>query len=122
MTIKKGHSFGSSACGKGPVKMARGGGLMGAGPSVRGAGIRMSSPRALTKSSSVKSAVGDRLRGAVKTAMKAGAAPDMPALAKGGTVSAGDGKFAKALGKNRDAYMEGRPLKKGGAVEPRLRK
>lgn len=102
MTVKQGHSFGAKACGKGPVKMARGGSLMGAGPSIRSPGVDAgtmkaltSSPRMLTKGTSVRGAAGDRVRGAVKAAMRP---PKMAA----------------------DGDMDG--MKKGGAVEPRLRR
>lgn len=98
MTVKKGHSFGAKACGKGPVKMARGGSLLGAGPAIRSPGVDAgtmkaipSNTRMLSQPSSVRAAAKDRVRGAVKAAMrppKMAADTDMDGMKTGGKVAA----------------------------------
>lgn len=72
--MKSGHGTAKGAQGKGPVKMAGGGSLLGAGVSTRSA-----MPRALSKSSSIKNVAGDRVRGAMRSAMSPALGAGRPA-------------------------------------------
>lgn len=106
--MKSGHKVVKGPHGKGPIKLAGGGSLLGAGPSIRSAGA--SNGQALGKVS--RSPAQNKLLGAIRSAkgsmpgkIMQPAMPAMPGMKKGGKV--------------KDTDNDG--MKKGGAVEPKLR-